>query len=51
MMTSHGPETDVFNTASNSKLEPIKYPYENLAFMFETCYFLKTTEFVMDKEV
>ena len=33
------------------ELQPTKYPYENLAFMFESAYMLKTCSFVMDDQV
>ncbi|EGR28795.1 hypothetical protein IMG5_168310 [Ichthyophthirius multifiliis] len=51
IMTAHGPETEVFHKMSNCELKPVKIPYENLAFMFETCYFINTTNFAMDDQV
>lgn len=51
MMEAHGPEDEVFHKASDMELKPVKYPYENLAFMFESSYFFKTTEFAMDKVI
>ena len=29
----------------------MKYAYESLAFMFESCYMLRTTKFMMDEQV
>lgn len=51
IMTAHGPETDVFHKASTASLTPVKYPYENLAFMLETSYFINTTTFAMDDAI
>jgi len=51
MMTAHGPETSVFEKWSTCELKPERYPYDNLAFMFETSYFIKLTKFVMDDKV
>lgn len=47
MMTGHGPEAEVFEKASNAKLAPIKTPEDSIAFMFETCYMLKLTDYAM----
>jgi len=47
MMEAHGPEVSVFEKSSNIELKPVKIE-NSLAFMFESSYFLKTTEFVMD---
>lgn len=33
------------------ELKPIKYGSESLAFMFESCFMLRTTKFVMDDVV
>ena len=49
--TPHGPEAEVFEKMSKAELKPVKIPYENLAFMFESTLILKTTEFVMDDRV
>lgn len=46
-LTPHGPETDVFEKASNVELKPTKIE-NTMSFMFETSYFIKTTEWVMD---
>lgn len=37
MMTAHGPESEVFEKASNADLKPVKID-GSLAFMFESCY-------------
>ena len=48
-MSGHGPEPDVFNKASNSELKPFKTQEDSLAFMFETCYMLKLTDYAMNE--
>lgn len=40
-MSGHGPESDVFNKASNSDLKPFKVSPDGLAFMFETMFIMK----------
>jgi len=47
MMTGHGPETEVFEKASNANLSPMKTQADSIAFMFETCYMLKLTDYAM----
>lgn len=47
IMSGHGPESEVFKKSSKDELKPVKYPYENLAFMFESCYFMNPTEWSM----
>jgi homogentisate 1,2-dioxygenase len=52
-MTGHGPEEAVFEKASNAELKPMNTGRESIAFMFETCYMLKLTDYGMkgqDKE-
>jgi len=46
-MTGHGPEAEVFEKASTANLQPSKTPQDSLAFMFETCYMLKMTDYAM----
>lgn len=48
-MSGHGPEPDVFDKASNAELKPFKTGEDSLAFMFETCYMLKMTDYAMDE--
>jgi len=52
IMTPHGPETEVFKKQSDTKNEnldkPVKYPETDLAFMFESCFFMNTTKWAMD---
>ena len=50
-MTPHGPDTDTYVKASNAKDAPYKVPETNLAFMFESCYMLKTTKFAFEDVV
>ena len=45
-MTPHGPEADVFETASNAKLEPQRYE-NTMAFMFESRYVIAPTQFAL----
>lgn len=46
-MTPHGPEADVFEAASNAKLEPKRYE-NTLAFMFESRYVIAPTKFALE---
>lgn len=46
-MSGHGPEAEVFDKASNANLQPFKTQDDSLAFMFETCYMLKLTDYAM----
>lgn len=48
-MTGHGPESAVFEKASNSELKPQKLE-DTLSIMFETCFMLKMTKFSMCEE-
>lgn len=48
-MSGHGPETEVFEKASNADLKPSKVGEGSMAFMFETAYMLKLTDFSLDK--
>ena len=47
-MQAHGPDSDAYEKSSNCELSPVRYPYENLAFMFESTLCYKITKFVMD---
>jgi homogentisate 1,2-dioxygenase len=48
-MSPHGPEAEVFEKASNAKLEPQRY-IDTLAFMFESRYVIAPTEFALSTE-
>ncbi len=48
IMSAHGPDAQGFEKATKAKLEPVRYPYENLAFMFESSLMLKTTEWALE---
>jgi homogentisate 1,2-dioxygenase len=48
-MTPHGPEAEVFEKASNAKLEPHRY-IDTLAFMFESRYVIAPTQFALSTE-
>lgn len=43
----HGPDADAFVKASNELLKPTKLPVDNLAFMFESTYMYRITEWAM----
>jgi homogentisate 1,2-dioxygenase len=47
-MTAHGPEAEVFEKASTAELKPMIVSPGGMAFMFETCYLLKMTQYAMD---
>lgn len=44
-MAAHGPEGEVFEKASNATLQPVKPNTDHLAFMFESYYTFKLSEF------
>ena len=48
-MSGHGPEPEVFDKASNAELRPSKTPEDSLAFMFESCYMFKLTNYAMNE--
>ena len=47
-MSGHGPESMVFEKASNKELKPEKIGEGSLAFMFETAYELKIPKFALE---
>lgn len=47
--SSHGPDLDGFEKATNAELKPQKYA-DTLAFMFETRHLLRPTKFAMETE-
>ena len=49
-MSGHGPEKDVFLKASNADLKPMKVGEGSMAFMFETAYQLKLTDYAVNEE-
>ncbi len=49
-MTGHGPEAAVFEKATTVELKPQKIGEDSMAFMFETAYQLKLTDFAMSEE-
>ena len=49
-MSGHGPDSDVFLKASNQELKPQKVGEGGMAFMFETAYLLKLTDYSMDEK-
>jgi len=48
-MSGHGPDADAFEAASNAELKPQRYE-DTLAFMFETRFVLRPTEFALETE-
>ena len=46
-MSPHGPEAEVFEKASKTKLEPVKYK-ETMAFMFESRFVFSPTRFALE---
>lgn len=50
-MTPHGPETEVFIKSSKEKLVPFKMKQDDLAFMFESMFMLKVTEYGLTNKV
>lgn len=53
-MSGHGPESQVFDKASDETNErftkPMHTGFESIAFMFETCYMMKLTEHACKEE-
>lgn len=47
IMTAHGPDSDTFYAASTAKLEPERFT-GGLAFMFESTYLLRLTDYAID---
>ena len=49
-MAGHGPESEVFEKASNANLGPSFIGTGSMAFMFETCYMMKVSEHAMSEK-
>lgn len=49
-MTAHGPEKEVFEKASTAELSPQIISPDGMAFMFETCYLLKMTDYGISQD-
>jgi homogentisate 1,2-dioxygenase len=49
-MNGHGPERDVFEKASTVDLKPQKIGEGSMAFMFETAYMMKLTDFAINED-
>mmetsp|Transcript_38527 Transcript_38527/g.36897 ORF Transcript_38527/g.36897 Transcript_38527/m.36897 type:complete len:218 (-) Transcript_38527:31-684(-) len=47
-MSGHGPDNDVFEKASNAPLVPQKVGEGSMAFMFETCYMIKLSDYAVN---
>lgn len=50
-MSGHGPDRSAFEGASKAELKPAKISDNDLAFMFETTYALKVTDFALTGEL
>jgi len=48
VMMGHGPDADTYNKASQAELKPVKLPEDSLAFMFESTYMFKLTQWGND---
>jgi len=44
-MTPHGPDTSTFQQQTEAELKPVRIPDSTLAFMFESTYLLKVTDY------
>lgn len=49
-MSGHGPETGVFKKATESALQPVKISPGSMAFMFETHFQVKLTDYAKDEQ-
>lgn len=49
-MSGHGPESMVFEKASNAELKPAFVGKDGMAFMWETYYLLQTTTHSLEPE-
>ncbi|KAJ3314532.1 hypothetical protein HDV04_006071 [Boothiomyces sp. JEL0838] len=49
LMTPHGPDSDVFEAASNEELKPLKLRPDGLAFMFESYLMLSVSKWALEK--
>ena len=50
-MMGHGPEAEVLEKASNAELKPVKMPDDSLAFMFESTYLFKLTDYALNNNI
>jgi homogentisate 1,2-dioxygenase len=50
-MSAHGPDNTTFEKASNDELKPVKIPDTTLAFMFESTYLFKITDYARKNHV
>jgi homogentisate 1,2-dioxygenase len=48
IMVAHGPAADVLDKASNATLAPVRMPDDSLAFMFESSYMFRLTDFALN---
>lgn len=48
-MSSHGPDADAFEGASNAELQPGRYD-NTMAFMFESRYVIQPTRYALESD-
>jgi homogentisate 1,2-dioxygenase len=51
VMSAHGPDNTTFEKCSTEELKPVKIPDTTLAFMFESTYLFKVTEFASKQNI
>eukprot|EP00349_Pseudokeronopsis_sp_Brazil_P001446 CAMPEP_0202961624 /NCGR_PEP_ID=MMETSP1396-20130829/5699_1 /ASSEMBLY_ACC=CAM_ASM_000872 /TAXON_ID= /ORGANISM="Pseudokeronopsis sp., Strain Brazil" /LENGTH=56 /DNA_ID=CAMNT_0049681599 /DNA_START=1 /DNA_END=168 /DNA_ORIENTATION=- len=47
-MTGHGPEAEVFEKGSSEPMVARKTDDNSIAFMFETCYLMKLSDYAVN---
>jgi len=50
-MTPHGPDHVAFEMASKAELKPVRVADNTMAFMFESSYMMKITEFAQNNNL
>ncbi|GAB5369158.1 hypothetical protein AAMO2058_001381600 [Amorphochlora amoebiformis] len=48
-MAGHGPDADTFEKCSKEKDDPVQMPEDSLAFMFESTYIMRLTDWALNK--
>jgi len=48
IMSGHGPDAQTYKKASVGDLRPTRLPDDSLAYMFESCYFMRLTEWALN---
>jgi len=47
-MVGHGPDSDAFDRASKAELKPMQLPVDSLAFMFESTYLMRLSDWALN---